>query len=126
MRTGRTYILDFKMTGQYLGAVVGETGSHGVGLTRVHPGGLGLLEFDEVRLSRVGVTTEVDRLYYIRVVDTDWKGRSEAFSLTGERQPDGTWKNAEVRTPLFVLSAPHVRLKESGNRVKIQVLSRVK
>jgi len=32
--------------------------------------------------------------------------------------------NATVTTPLFTVSAPKVRIIESGNRVKVQVLAR--
>jgi hypothetical protein len=125
-RSGRTYILDFKRTGQFISSLVDEKSSYSIGLTRVHPGGLGPMSFDDVKLSRVEVPAEIDQLYYLKIVDTEWQSRSDPVKVTGERQPDGSWKDAEVRTSLFVLAAPHVQIRISGNRVKIQVLSRVK
>lgn len=125
-RAGRVYVLDFKRTGQYIRSLAKTKDSYGIGLTQVQPDGLPGFNFDDVELSRVTAPAELDQLYYIRVVDTEWKERSEAFKLSGDKQPDGTWKNAQVRTPLFTLTAPHVRVRETGNRVKIQILSRVK
>ena len=46
--------------------------------------------------------------------------------MAGRRQADGTYVDAVVTTPLFTLKAPKVRIVETGNRVKIQVLARVK
>ena len=125
-RTGRVYVLDFKQTRQFIGSLAKTKDSYSIGLTNVQPEGMPGFKFDDVELSRVTAPAEIDQLYYIRIVDTDWKTRSEPFKLSGDKQPDGTWKNARVQTPLFTLTAPRVRVKEAGPRVKIQVLSRVK
>ena len=77
-------------------------------------------------MSPVKVPCNTDQLYYLKVVDTDSRLRKQAYTVAGERQADGTYVNAVVTTPLFTLKAPKVRVKESGNRVKIQVLARVK
>jgi len=125
-RTGRIYVLDFKKTGQYLSGVIDSKGLYSVGLTQVCQEGLRGLKFDDVELSPITAPAEIDQLYYIRVVDTDWKARPEPYGITGEKQADGTWKNARLQTPLFTLIAPHLLVKETTNRIKIQVLSRVK
>jgi hypothetical protein len=125
-RTGRIYILDFKRIDQYVSSVVKAKDAYAIGLVRVYLKGLPGVKFDEVELSPVSVPAEVDQLYYIRLVDTNWKERAEACVISGDKQADGAWKNAQVRTPLFSLAAPHVRVKETGNRVKIQILSRTK
>ncbi len=125
-RIGRVYVLDFKKTGQYLSGVCDSKGSYGIGLTKVYQEGLPGLKFDDVDLSPVTAPTVMDQLYYIRVVDTDWQTRPEPYRLSGEKQADGTWKNARLQTPLFVLSAPHILITETPGRIKIQLLSRVK
>jgi hypothetical protein len=65
-----------------------------------------------------------DQLYYLRIVDPEWKNRA-AYSVTGTKQPDGSYTNAVVVTPLFTLKAPRLRVRETGQRVRIEVLERV-
>ena len=125
-RTGKVYVIDFKATGQYLSTVASRKGSYTLGLIYLYPQGLEPIKFDDVELSRISAPAEINQLYYIRAIDTgDIKGAGSA-KVEGTGQPDGSWKNAIVRTPLFTLHAPHVRIRTSGNLVKIQVLSRVK
>jgi hypothetical protein len=52
--------------------------------------------------------------------------REKPYAPDGTPQPDGTFKNAVLRTPLFTLKAPRVRILQAGDLVKIQVLARVK
>lgn len=125
-RTGRVYVIDFKATGQYVSSVVPKKGSYTLGIINMYPDGLEPIQFDEVKVSRITAPAEINQLFYIRAIDnSDPKGKGTA-KVDGMRQPDGSWKNATVRTPLFTLRAPHVRLSASGNLVKIQVLARVK
>lgn len=125
-RAGRVYILDFKATEQYLSGIVNSEGSYSIGLTRVFQKGLPGLKFDEVELSPIATLVELDQLYYLRVVDTDWKKRPEPYSVAGDKQSDGSWKNARLQTPLFRLSAPHLLIKETKNRIKIRILTRAR
>jgi hypothetical protein len=125
-RSGRIYVLDFKPTRQYMSSVVGNKGAYRLGLIGLYPGGLGPVQFDEVELSRIAVPAEVNQLYYIRTVDPSPRRGEAPIAIDGARQADGSWKAATVRTPLFTLKAPHVRVKPIGNLIKIQVLARVK
>ena len=124
-RAGKVYVIDFKATGQYLSSVTSKKGSYSIGLIYLYPEGLEPFKFDEVELSRINAPAEINQLYYIRTMDTGDTQGSGTAKVEGAGQPDGSWKNAVVRTPLFTLKAPHVRILTSGNLVKIQVLSRV-
>ncbi len=126
IRAGRVYVVDFKATGQYLSTVADKKGSYSLGDIQLYPEGLGPIKFDEVELSRVTGPAEINQSYYVRTIDTRVRTGTRPLTVKGTKQADGSWKNAIVRTPLFRLKVPHVRIKVSGNLVKIQVLSRVK
>jgi hypothetical protein len=126
-RNGRVYVIDFKKTGQYVpGAIAGRPKVYRLGLINMYPEGIGAARFDEVEVSGLTAPAEADQLYFLRVVDTEWRGREKPYTVDGAQQPDGTFTHAVVRTPLFTLKAPRVRIVEAGNLVKIQVLARVK
>ena len=125
-RTGKVYVLDFKATGQFLSTVATKKGVYNLGIIYMYPGGLDPIKFDDVELSAITGPAEINQLYYIRTIDTRERKGSEPLKVEGVSQPDGSWKTAVVQTPLFTLKAPHVRIQESGNLIKIQVLARVK
>lgn len=130
-RQGRTYIIGLKPVRAYVDGLVRETGkgdqartSFHLGLLRLYPSGYPGFHLDEVEMSAVSVPMLTDQLYYLRIVDPDWKSRA-AYSVTGTKQPDGSYTNAVVVTPLFTLKAPRLRVRETGQRVRIEVLERV-
>ena len=125
-RTGRVYVVDFKATGQYLSSIAGKKGSYTLGIIQLYPDGLSPFKFDEVELSAVTGPAEISQLYFVRAIDSAAREKSKSFTVDGVKQADGSWKGAVVRTPLFTLKAPHVRIKTVGNLVKVQVLARVK
>jgi hypothetical protein len=125
-RQGRTYIVDLKKTGQFISVLTRQKDAFRLGLLTLFPSGYPGFALDDVVLSAVGVPANTDQLYYLRVVDTGWRSRSKAYTVSGTRGDDGTYTDALVTTPLFTLKAPKVRIQETGTRVKIQVLSRVR
>ena len=125
-RAGQVYVVDFKATDQYLENVADKKGSYSLGDIRLYPNGLGPMKFDEIELSRVTGPAEINHFHYLRTIDNTVRRGVKPFTAEGTKQADGSWKNAIVRTPLFTLKAPHVRIKAIGNLVKIHVLSRVK
>jgi hypothetical protein len=125
-RRGRVYVVDLKAVGQYIGTLIGKTNSHALGLLTLFPTGFPGFTLDAVEMSPVKVPCNTDQLFYFRAVDTDSRLRKQVFTVSGERQADGIYLNAVVTTPLFTLKAPKVRIVETGNRLKIQVLARVK
>jgi hypothetical protein len=123
-RTGRVYVIDVKKTGHSVGGLRARGKSQRLGLVAMFPEGFEAYRFDEVEIGGTAAPAEVDQLYYVRVVDTEVR-EGAPYAVEGARQPDGTWKQAVVRTPLFTVKAPHVRVLEAPTLVKVQVLSRV-
>ena len=124
-RKGRTYVLDLKPTGKYLDGLADPKGAVRLGLMTLFGTGYPGFTLDEIEMSRVGVPSTSDQLYYVRAVDTKWRSRKQACSVSSTKQADGTYVNAIVTTPLFTVKAPRIRIKETATRVKIQVLARV-
>ena len=125
-RQGRVYIVDLKPVRQYMDGLAGRAGAYRLGLLTLFPAGYPGFTLDAVELSPVKVPCNTDQLFYFRAVDVESRSRKQPFTVTGERRADGSYADAVVTTPLFTLKAPRVRIVESGNRVKIQVLARVK
>jgi len=125
-RRGRVYVIDVKATGQYIGGVFPPKAGYRLGVGQLFPDGTEAVRFDDVELSRVTVPFETAQLYYVRLVDTAPRKGDRGYAITGQKQPDGSYVAATVTTPLFTIKAPRVRVVESPNRVKVQVLSRVK
>jgi hypothetical protein len=125
-RQGRVYIVDLKPVRQYMDGLAGKAGAYRLGLLTLFPAGYPGFTLDAVELSPVKVPCNTDQLFYFRAVDTESAARKQALTVTGQRQADGSYVDAVVTTPLFTLKAPKVRVIEAGNRVKIQVLARVK
>jgi len=125
-RRGRVYIVDLKPVRQYMDGLAGKAGAYRLGLLTLFPAGYPGFTLDAVEMSTVKVPCNTDQLFYFRAVDTDASARKQPFTVTGQRHADGTYLDAVVTTPLFTLKAPKVRIVETGNRMKIQVLARVK
>ncbi len=125
-RQGRVYIVDLKPVRQYMEGLAGKAGAYRLGLLTLFPAGYPGFTLDAVELSPTKVPCNTDQLFYFRAVDTESRSRRQALTVSGQRQADGTYVDAVVTTPLFTLKAPKVRIVETGNRVKIQVLARVK
>jgi hypothetical protein len=125
-RQGRVYVVDLKPVRQYMGTLTGKDGAYALGLLTLFPAGYPGFTLDAVEMSPVKVPCNTDQLFYFRAVDTESRSRKQAYTVTGQRQADEAYVNAVVTTPLFTLRAPKVRIVETGNRVKIQVLARVR
>ncbi|MBG0858457.1 MAG: hypothetical protein IQL11_03070, partial [Bacteroidales bacterium] len=70
--------------------------------------------------------TEINQLYYVKVIDTESGKNKKAYKMEYESEDDdGYFYNATITTPLFTLKAPKISIRESSNRVKFIVHSRV-
>jgi hypothetical protein len=126
-REGRSYVISFKPIHQYLSVLAGEgKKSYEVGLMKIFPRGVGAIAVDDIEVRLGKVPTEINQLYYMRVVDTDWRARKRAFTIRYEKKEgEGVYTKATLTTPLFELKAPQIRIVEEAKRVKIWILSRV-
>ena len=125
-RRGRVYVIDIKATRQYVDGIFPPRIGYRLGVGRLFPDGADAVSFNDVELSRVAVPFETAQLYYVRLVDTAPRRGDRGYAITGQKQADASYVDATVTTPLFTVKAPRVRVVESPNRVKVQVLSRVK
>ena len=126
-RQGRSYILSFKPVRQFASALVDpQKKKYEVGLMHIFPGGVGSIKADEVAVRFAKVPTEINQLYYFKVVDTGWKTRKAPYSIRYEARESGDiYTGVTLTTPLFELKAPRIRIAEEASRVKIWILSRV-
>jgi len=126
-RKGQVYVINFKPIKQYLPGLADKLKpTYKLGLMEMFPEGIGLLKFDDITLDVKPVPTEINQLYYLKVVDTD-PGRSEKpYSIVYQSlDEEGAYTNVTITTPVFTLKAPKVMIRERGNRIKITVISRI-
>ena len=123
-RTGRVYVIDFKPVNQAVYAIAKPPKSYELGLMSLWPEGAGTFSFDDVEVSGLSAPSMSDQIYFIRAVDSA-ASREKGWSVEGTVEPDGTYRRAVVRTPVFTVKAPHVRVIETKELVRIQVLARV-
>ena len=84
------------------------------------------IKFDKIEIVFKDVPAEINQLYHVKIVDTEWQNRKEPYSITFEtKEENDIYSNVVLTTPLFTLEAPKIRLKERENRIKIIVLSRI-
>ena len=64
-------------------------------------------------------------LWTVEWVDTSAADGVKGYELTCREQAGGVCKGAEFKTAGFTLKAPEVELAETGNEVRITILSKV-
>jgi hypothetical protein len=126
-REGMTYIISFKEISQFLSPIVeGKKQSYKMGLTYLYPQGIGTIKIDDIDIESQDAPAVIDQIYYLKFVDTEWEKRSRAYTLRfKKREGEDIYLNAVIITPIFVMKAPKVRVKKSGDRLKVWILSRV-
>ncbi|MBG0860098.1 MAG: hypothetical protein IQL11_11375, partial [Bacteroidales bacterium] len=107
---GRTYIINMKPISQYLSSLVDKTvKNYRLGLIYMYPDGIGDIKFDDVSVSFKPVPTEINQLYYVKVIDTESGRNKKAYKMEYEsKDNDGYFYNATITTPLFTLKAPKI------------------
>ena len=122
-RKGRTYIVNFKPTREFVHAVPGpDKAVHQLGLRNLYPGGIKRIAIREVLCEGTGEPVCMEQLYHLRYVDTGDRG----YTVKSSKNEGDVHYDAVITTPGFVLKAPKVRVKERGDRVKFIVLEKVR
>jgi hypothetical protein len=126
-RTGQVYVINFKPIKQYLPGLADKSKpTYKLGLMEMFPEGIGSLKFDDITLDVKPVPTEINQLYYLKVVDTDTEKSKKPYTIEYQSiDESGVYTNVNITTPLFTLKAPKVTIRERGNRIKITVISRI-
>ncbi|OGU68083.1 MAG: hypothetical protein A3H45_14905 [Ignavibacteria bacterium RIFCSPLOWO2_02_FULL_55_14] len=125
-RTGMSYVVNFKNTGDFVSAESLQT-SYRVGLINIYPTGIRRVRIADVVFEGKETPMVIDQLYYIKWIDTEAKGSESGYEVEGVRE--GTtdiYRDAVISTRGFRLSAPKIEIREGKNRVKMTVLSKLK
>jgi hypothetical protein len=126
-RKGRSYILDFKPISQFLSSLVDKTvKKYVLGLIYMYPDGIQEIKFSDISISFKPVPIEINQLYFLKVVDVDSDKHGEPYKMKYDsKDNNGFFYNVTITTPLFTLKAPKISVRESSNRVKFIIQSRV-
>lgn len=125
-RKGFTYVIDMKPVLQFgTGLVNSKNKKYNLGLIWMYPEGIGEIRFDSISVSFKPVPTELNQLYYIKVIDTAPRKHKKPYKLKYKSKDDqGNYYGVTVETPLFTLNAPRICIREDKNRVKFLIQSR--
>ena len=125
-RRGRTYIVDFKPTQEYL-SPKSRGQSYAVGLINIHPAGIERIQVRDVVLEGAASPIVRDQLYYLKWIDTEAKAGVKGYTLTfGRKEGDDVFVDAVFATGGFTLRAPKIRVRETPARVKVTILAKIK
>jgi hypothetical protein len=126
-REGRIYVINFREIKLFISTLPDkEKQNYKLGLMNIFPEGIGSFTIDKIEGQFKDVPMEINQLYHIKLVDTEWKNRKQPYQIKFDSQEDkDVYLNAEITTPLFTIKAPKIRIKENDKRVKIIILSRV-
>ena len=124
---GKVYIIDLKPIHQYLLSLVDKSRqNYELGLINMFPFGLGDIRIDKVSISFKPVLSEVNQLYYVKLIDANSKKSKKPYKIRYEsKDNEGFYYNVIVTTPLFELKAPKITIIKITNRIKFVIHSRV-
>ncbi len=123
---GKTYIINFKKTKEYLNPEP-RGKKYSAGLIELFPEGVEELKIQDVTLVSENTLIEKNQLYFIRWIDTQASSAEKGYTITcDKKEGENIFTNAEVKTKGFALFAPKIEIREGKNRVKIIVLSKIK
>jgi hypothetical protein len=123
-RKGRTYVVSFNAIG-YTPRASGGRKSFRLGSMQLYPAGLGELHCDQIEISGLDVPCLVHERSHLQVIDTaHTKGKPACSVQFTKREGTNVFHGAVIKTPVFTLKAPKVRISESPKRVKIAILAR--
>jgi hypothetical protein len=124
---GRTYVISVKPVKQYLTGLINKEARHyDLGLIYMYPEGLGDIRFDSVSISFKPIPAEINQLYFIKVIDRDWQQHKKPYEIIYKtKDKEGFYYGASISTPLFTMKVPKLEIRESSNRVKFIIHSRI-
>jgi hypothetical protein len=92
----------------------------------MYPDGIQEIKFDDISVSFKPVPIEINQLYFLKVIDTDSGNHKKPYEMKYESiDNNGFFHNVTITTPLFTLKAPKISIRESSNRVKFIIQSRI-
>ncbi len=122
-RKGRSYVVNFKPTGEYLRPKAREPRFE-IGITHLFPKGIESLQIQEVTFTGKETPTQQDQLYYLKWVDT--APQPKPHTVEGREVSPGIYTDATFTCEGFSLRAPKLKVQEDAGRVKVTVLEKVR
>ncbi len=125
-RQGRVFVLNLKPTGEFP-TPEGGAKSYDVGLMKIYPAGFGRIRVRDVEIEGTASPIVLDQLYHVRWVDVEAKPGEKRYELTyAAKEGEDVYVDAVFKTAGFTLKAPRIRVKDTPQRVKVTVLSKIK
>jgi hypothetical protein len=120
-------VISVKPVKQYLTGLINKEARHyDLGLIYMYPEGLGDIRFDSVSISFKPIPAEINQLYFIKVIDRDWQQHKKPYEIIYKtKDKEGFYYGASISTPLFTMKVPKLEIRESSNRVKFIIHSRI-
>jgi hypothetical protein len=123
-RQGTRYIVDFERTREFF-----DTQPRGkavrLGVEQIFVNGIKQLSLGDIRLTSVDTPMHRPWLWTVEWVDTNAAAGVKGYDLTCRERAGSVCKGAEFKTAGFTLTAPEVELADTGNEVRITILSKV-
>lgn len=123
-RQGKRYIVDFERTREFF-----ETLPRGksvrLGVEQIFVNGIGRLTLGDISLTSIDTPMHRPGLWTVEWVDTNAADGVMGYELTCREHAGSVCKGAEFKTAGFTLKAPEVELADTGNEVRITILSKV-
>jgi len=121
-RKGMAYIVNFKKVRQYEMQLYEKEPKLTLGLINMYLEGVPAVTIGKIELSAIAGPVEGNQLYHLKVVDTQWKTGGKPYSIEYQKKDGNVYEGAVIKTPLFILKAPLVRIDETSSRVKFTLL----
>ena len=125
-RKGRTYVIDFQKTREFL-MPVARGRSVTVGVSGYFVNGIADYVFGDVTMTTWNTPIHKPFLYTLEWTDTEVKPGEKNYTFNYEKQEGEVYKNVVFTTPGFTLKAPEVKIKEDKdkNQFRIYILRKV-
>jgi hypothetical protein len=96
-----------------------------LGVEQIFVNGIERLTLGDVSLTSVDTPMHRPWLWTVEWVDTHAADGVKGYELTCRERAGSVCKGAEFKTAGFTLKAPEVELADSGNEVRVTILSKV-
>jgi hypothetical protein len=123
-RQGKRYIVDFERTREFFD-ILPRGKSVRLGVEQIFANGIGRLTLGDVSLTSIDTPMHRPGLWTVEWVDTNAADGVAGYELTCRERAGSVCKGAEFTTAGFTLKAPEVELADTGNEVRITILSKV-
>jgi hypothetical protein len=121
-RRGTTYIVNLSRLGLNEREFFGNANVVSMGRVNMYLEGLPAIKIGNCEISSIPGPLVRDQLYFLKVVDANAKAGAKTYSVTFEKRDGDVYEGALIKTPLFTLKAPLVRIDETPSHIKFTVL----